>query len=242
MLLAWAIIPSLITATHRQQDTWKSPRNIPHSIRNLFEENWKKIDVGASGSVLIMSLFFSSHDFVNSLDLCQQNKSVCCLISSIIKIFATCKWMFEPNTPLCYGRKFTKLLVNRPCCVSQQTQHVCIKRDFLHQAYGTRFKVSVMTVTNIPTNGQYTAWRMVSSGVLRRVALVRTDVSDELSAFFIRVTRIGELGTEPRNISSQLTSVASHSWRCSQSNDSCHPDEGGTNFLWNVGSCKSHTA
>jgi hypothetical protein len=37
--------------------------------------------------------------------------------------------------------------------------------------------------------------RMMSSGVLRRVALVRIDVSEELSAFFIRVTRIGELGT-----------------------------------------------
>jgi hypothetical protein len=30
--------------------------------------------------------------------------------------------------------------------------------------------------------------------MLRRVALVRTDVSEELSASFIRVTRIGELG------------------------------------------------
>jgi hypothetical protein len=35
---------------------------------------------------------------------------------------------------------------------------------------------------------------MVSSGMLRRVALVRTEVSEELSASFIRVTRIGELG------------------------------------------------
>jgi hypothetical protein len=31
--------------------------------------------------------------------------------------------------------------------------------------------------------------------MLGRVALVRTDVSEELSAFLIRVTRIGELGT-----------------------------------------------
>jgi hypothetical protein len=36
---------------------------------------------------------------------------------------------------------------------------------------------------------------MPSSGMLRRVALVKTDVSEELSASIIRVTRIGELGT-----------------------------------------------
>jgi hypothetical protein len=35
----------------------------------------------------------------------------------------------------------------------------------------------------------------VSSGILRRAALVRTDVSEELNVSFIRVTRIGELGT-----------------------------------------------
>jgi hypothetical protein len=34
---------------------------------------------------------------------------------------------------------------------------------------------------------------MASSGMLRRVALVRTDVSEELSASIIRVTRICEL-------------------------------------------------
>jgi hypothetical protein len=36
---------------------------------------------------------------------------------------------------------------------------------------------------------------MTSSWMLRRVALVRTDDSEEISASFIGVTRIGELGT-----------------------------------------------
>jgi hypothetical protein len=58
---------------------------------------------------------------------------------------------------------------------------------------------------------------MVSSGMLRRVALVKTDVSEEPSASFIRVTRISELGTtlaatpkcrflqEPQGVTSQKT-------------------------------------
>jgi hypothetical protein len=36
---------------------------------------------------------------------------------------------------------------------------------------------------------------MASSGMVRRVAVVRTDVSEELSASFIRVTRISKLRT-----------------------------------------------
>jgi hypothetical protein len=38
-----------------------------------------------------------------------------------------------------------------------------------------------------------------SSRLLRRVALVRTDVSEEPGASFIRVTKIGELGTTQHN-------------------------------------------
>jgi hypothetical protein len=36
---------------------------------------------------------------------------------------------------------------------------------------------------------------MASSGMLRRAVLVRTVVSEERRASFVRVTRIGELGT-----------------------------------------------
>jgi hypothetical protein len=46
---------------------------------------------------------------------------------------------------------------------------------------------------------------MVSSGLLRRVALVRTDVSEEPGASFIRVTKIGELGTTPAATSNRRT-------------------------------------
>jgi hypothetical protein len=46
---------------------------------------------------------------------------------------------------------------------------------------------------------------MVSSGLLRRVALVRTDVSEEPGASFIRVTKIGALGTTQAATSNRLT-------------------------------------
>jgi hypothetical protein len=67
---------------------------------------------------------------------------------------------------------------------------------------------------------------MVSSGMLLCVALVRTDVSEELSASFIRVTRIGEQGTTLAVTRNRRT---------------LHPDEGGAKFLRNVSSYKSHT-
>jgi hypothetical protein len=59
---------------------------------------------------------------------------------------------------------------------------------------------------------------MVSSGLLRRVALVKTDVSEEPGASFIRVTKIGELG---------ITQAATSTWYF---------------FEAYVGSYKSHTA
>jgi hypothetical protein len=55
----------------------------------------------------------------------------------------------------------------------------------------------------------------VSSGMLRRVALVRTDVSEEHGASFIRVTKIGELGTTQAATSNRRMLVASCSLCCS---------------------------
>jgi hypothetical protein len=46
---------------------------------------------------------------------------------------------------------------------------------------------------------------MASSGMLRRVVFIRTDVSEELSASFIRVKRIGELGTTLAVINNRRT-------------------------------------
>jgi hypothetical protein len=78
---------------------------------------------------------------------------------------------------------------------------------------------------------------MLSFGMLRRVALVRTDVSEELSASFIIMTRIGELGTTLAVTSNRRTLR-----RNTKFTDTCHPDEGGAKFLRNVSSYKSHTA
>jgi hypothetical protein len=65
---------------------------------------------------------------------------------------------------------------------------------------------------------------MRSSGMLRRVVLLRTNVTEELSASITMVTRIDELV---------------HC--CSYPTDSCHPDEGDAKFLRNFGSYKIHT-
>jgi hypothetical protein len=51
---------------------------------------------------------------------------------------------------------------------------------------------------------------MASSGMLRRVALVGTDVSEELSAYIIRMTRVDELATDALCEELQSASVASY--------------------------------
>jgi hypothetical protein len=52
-----------------------------------------------------------------------------------------------------------------------------------------------MNILKPPRCSPLTVLRMVSSGMLGRVALVRIDISEELSVSFISVKIIGELGT-----------------------------------------------
>jgi hypothetical protein len=83
----------------------------------------------------------------------------------------------------------------------------------------------------------------MSSGMLRRVALVITDLSKERSASFIRVTRMGELettlATGALGISSHRASVVSYSCVVSSSPILVTLMK---EFLRCVGSYKSHTA
>jgi hypothetical protein len=75
--------------------------------------------------------------------------------------------------------------------------------------------LTIAKISHVPS-------RMVSSGLLRRVALIRTEVSEEPGASFIRVPKISELGT---------TQAATSNRRTLRRNTNQY-----------VGSYKSHTA
>jgi hypothetical protein len=62
----------------------------------------------------------------------------------------------------------------------------------------------------------------MKNGVFWDVALVRTDVSEELNDSIIRVTRIGELGTTLEALSSSKTSALTRATRCNISEDAIH--------------------
>jgi hypothetical protein len=61
----------------------------------------------------------------------------------------------------------------------------------------------------------------MSSGMLRCVALVRTDDSEERSASFIRVTRIGELRTTLA-VTNNLRALRRNQNRWNRNNASCN--------------------
>jgi hypothetical protein len=68
-------------------------------------------------------------------------------------------------------------------------------------------ETELVTWASVSVTGDTELRRMASSGMLHHVALGRTDVSEELSASFIRVTRIGELETALAVTSNQLHQI-----------------------------------
>jgi hypothetical protein len=78
-------------------------------------------------------------------------------------------------------------------------------------------KESIDSVDQARQNGSSTAlvvitWRTPSSGMLCRVALVTTDVSQELSDSIIRITRIVEIRTTLAVTSNRLTLRRNTKW------------------------------
>jgi hypothetical protein len=67
---------------------------------------------------------------------------------------------------------------------------------------------------------------MPSSGMLRRVALVRTDVLEKRSAFIIRMIRIGELGIALEVTSNRRTLLSSETWVLTRATRRNIPEDG----------------
>jgi hypothetical protein len=99
------------------------------------------------------------------------------------------------------------LLLSGPSHTEFATIPYCLNWDWVpflspltsHRGYGRRIlthSVPMLPLQPSALTAQETPflWSMPSSGMLRSVALVRTNVSEEPSASIIRVTRIGKLG------------------------------------------------
>jgi hypothetical protein len=84
--------------------------------------------------------------------------------------------------------------VSFPTRITNTTKSAIDNNIFIVYWRMEKFELSPIYIRSWCANN-VVPWRMVSSGMLRHVALVRTDVSEEPSASFIRVTRIDELVT-----------------------------------------------
>jgi hypothetical protein len=89
----------------------------------------------------------------------------------------------DAPSPGTRGLRYTKRIIVR-ANISKFQRHPNITVLILLCRESVRFEAFTAATT-----------KMASSGMLHRVALVRTDVSHELSASIIKVTRTGELGT-----------------------------------------------
>jgi hypothetical protein len=114
-----------------------------------------------------------------------------------------------PSSPIIVTLMMDEICLSETSVLTRATRRNILHDGFLHSHSRENLKF-------------YKLRRMVSSGLLRGVALVRTDVSEEPGASFIRVTKIGERRTDRRTlrrntigISSQRTSVVSCTLCCS---------------------------
>jgi hypothetical protein len=93
----------------------------------------------------------------------------------------------------------------RYCCANKELgRHIVVINEFIckFKSYYIEYLLILLSGKETDASRLFKVLRMVSSGMLRRVAIVRADVSEELIASFIRVTR---------NTSLQRQSVASYS-------------------------------
>jgi hypothetical protein len=110
-----------------------------------------------------------------------------------------------PLRSLVYGN----VIISYKFCVisfirsSTSTPSCRVWSHFIFQSYVIRDDVNYLMLLILGQHLQ--PWRMVSFGLIHRVALVRTDVSEEPDASFIRVTKIGELGTTQTATSNRRT-------------------------------------
>jgi hypothetical protein len=97
------------------------------------------------------------------------------------------------NSGMFFRARFNDSYQESKFCMDQRAERAVITVTAIQY-----WIVKILTADGIPVallDIQFRIFcRTASSGMLRRVALVRTDVSEELSASIIEVTRIGELG------------------------------------------------
>jgi hypothetical protein len=116
-------------------------------------------------------------------------------------------------------------------------EHSCSMLNTDHYSSGSRSLIAEVPSSNPGQDVRQldkNFRRMASSVMLYRVALVRSDFSEELSASFIAMRGIGELGT--------TLAITSNRRTLRRNTNSCHPDEGGGKYLRNVRSYKSQMA
>jgi hypothetical protein len=115
----------------------------------------------------------------------------------LIAVKAPQKTVFFDHLQYCSMER----LINSVSMVTRLWNHITLRNP--EDGADVFSETSVLTrATQYKVSEDIISCRMASSGMLRGVALVRTDVSEKLSASNISVTRIGELGMLANGVTS----------------------------------------